>query len=143
MKSIMVGDKIIIKKGMLITAKIPEKFINTENPFSSKEYFTLITVGNIYERKNISKQEIFNEFKRRMDDFFFLTDYEINKIIDSHPLIFSPLKYYTDYYAGIYIVTSVEKRLIGDEIISARKTSDDSIMISFSTEYNSDIEIVS
>lgn len=138
-----VGDKIIIKKGMKIEAKIPEKFINHDKPFSSKECFTLITVGDIYERKNVSKQEVFDEFKKRMDDFFFLTDYQIEKIIDSHPLIFSPQKYYTDYYAGTYIITGIERVKIGDIIIYAKKDSDDSKRISFSLGSNSDIEIIS
>ena len=81
-----VGDKIIIKKGMLIKANIPEKFINLEKPFSSKQCSTLIKVGDIYERRNVSKQDVLDEFRKRMDDFFSLTDYEIEKIIDSHPL---------------------------------------------------------
>lgn len=143
MKSIMVGDKIMIKKGMIIQAEIPEKFLYIDRPFSSKKCYTLINVGDVFERRKLSKQDVVDEFKKRMDDFFCLTDYEIEKIIDSHPLIFSPTKYYTDYYAGIYVVTGVEKRLIGDEIIYAGKTSDDSIRISFTSEFNNDIEVVS
>ena len=143
-----VGDKIIIKKGMQIRANIPEKFINPDKPFSSNNYFTFITVGNVYDRKKVSKKEVFDEFKKRMDDFFCLTDYEIEKIIDAHPIIFFPEKYYTDYYVGTYTVTGIETTLIGDLIIYARLTSNPSQRISFYLESNTyptitDIEIVS
>lgn len=140
---ITVGDKIIIKKGMMIEANIPEKFINPEKPFSSKQCSTLIKVGDIYERRSVSKQDVLDEFRKRMDDLFSLTDYEIEKIIDSHPIIFFAKKYYTDYYTGVYTVTGIERIKIGDIIIYARKDSDDSKRISFSLESNSDIEVVS
>ena len=149
MKELNVGDKIVIKKGMQIKAFIPEKFINSDKPFSSKKCLEFITVGKVYERRNVSKQEVLEEFKNRMDDFFFLTDYEIEKIIDAHPTIFSANKYYTDYYAGTYTITGITATLSDSIIVHASRTNSfETTKIVFYTRSDycpiiSDIEVIS
>ncbi len=121
MKELKVGDKIVIKEGMKIATLIPEKFINPDKPFSSELRHHFITVGNTYQQGRFLRKEFLKEFKNRICDLFFLTDQQIEEIIDAHPTELLPKLYHTNHYAGTYTVTHISQLLIGDVVIYASK----------------------
>lgn len=133
-KQLNVGDIVLIQKGMKIDVYIPEKFISVDFPFSSDECFTSITVGDVYQQRNFSKEELLEEFKSRTSDFFDLKDQQIERIIDTNPQLLIPKEYDTSYLVGRYIITGIGQDLIGELFVFAKHISLDNAVIRFYLE---------
>lgn len=111
------GNIIRLKKGMTVNASIPEKFVDIDNPYSTKLTSTEVIIGEVLRNSGVPKKsELINDLTEYLEDYTHydgITKEIVEAFVNSLNLDYTMEKFDTTVFAGEYCVTQTHSERCG------------------------------